>query len=162
MSSPTDELQPGEIVVLTVVRIENYGAYFSTPAGLESVLVLIPEISWNPESHPSAMLSIGETRRVSILRKVSESEYIGSLRVLEPGNPYVPLMQLKGGEELRAEVEIQIKDQVLLRLVEYPEVTAIAPCGEADRLEAGSEMLVVFRRVNQTPWAVEVDLKRLG
>jgi hypothetical protein len=155
---PECEFCDGEIVALRVERIEQYGVYCRRNASdPTSVLVLIPEISWERIPHPSLRVSVGETVDVLILRKAREHRYVGSMRLLDPCNPYAPFFSLAAGTHLRGTVDFRLEEHVWLRIDDFPNTEADAACS-SERLAIGSEVLCAFRYLNDRDWRVEVEL----
>lgn len=97
-------LQAGDVVDAVVCRIEQYGAYFKH--GNDSILVMIPDISWEPIRHPSAVLAVGDEVRMKILRfNPRDKVYVASIRELHPeSNPYLRIATLPAGSRLRGKV----------------------------------------------------------
>ncbi len=153
----------GEIAVLCVDRIEAYGACFKARSeDATSVLVLIPEIAWEPTRHRSLRLSLGEEREVLVLRRASATEYTGSLRRLEEENPYEELLAMSPGTELRGTVEASFGGYVFFSLDGHPHVDAHAPCAVGSSDSVGSSVRVRLLRVDTEDWRAECEIVAEG
>ena len=85
------QLEAGSVVEGTVTRIAEFGAFIEVLEGVEG-LCHVSELSWTARvSHPSELLSEGQTLNVKILTVEPESGRISlSLRALED-NPWATL-----------------------------------------------------------------------
>lgn len=63
----------GEVVTAEVTRVEAYGIYFRGPNATE-IIVLIPDVSTERIKNLNDYCSVGDLRRVRILKYVSEKK----------------------------------------------------------------------------------------
>lgn len=108
----------GEIVNATVSRIEPSGVTFEYEG--ESILVLLPELSWQPLPSTHDIFHLGDRARVRLLGYVPEAgQYLGSLRSAAPGEgPYQRLLSDGSASVYKAKVLGTFGSLVSLELTE--------------------------------------------
>ncbi|MDQ0396420.1 S1 RNA-binding domain-containing protein [Labrys monachus] len=79
-------LEEGQLVGVTVKRVEDYGAFADVDGANGAVgLILIVEISWTRVSHPTAFLSPGQRLQAKIIRISPDRSKVSlSLKALHP------------------------------------------------------------------------------
>jgi len=94
----------GDAVCATVIRVEPYGVYLQH--GEHEILVLVPELSWQPMANPAEKFSAGDRVRVKLLRYDSgEAIFIGSVRAVSiKESPYLQLATMEPGTRLTARI----------------------------------------------------------
>ena len=109
-------LEVGSTVEAEVKMVKPYGVYLEH-AGHE-ILVLIPEVSWNPTHNLEAAVRVGDRRKVYLLRYIyQKKQYAGSFRRLQPEeNPYRVLSRLPPGEVLPGRVGQLLGDEWTIHL----------------------------------------------
>ncbi len=77
-----DSLTAGQIIEVTVTRLEHYGAFcdFEGRTGL----ITLPEISWSITRHPGDRLTVGERLKVKVIMAPPGREFSASIRQVHP------------------------------------------------------------------------------
>jgi ribosomal protein S1 len=144
----------GAMIRATVTRVEPYGVYLAH--GPETVLVLLPEVSWSDSRPLAERIRPGEEYDVLVLRyNYRDRQIVGSIRRLHRSqNPYRQLARLEPGTVLRVRVVLLAGDEYTVELPNgawghVPRRQVPAPVKQGDPLD------VVIS-------AVEVDEGRLS
>jgi small subunit ribosomal protein S1 len=106
----------GSVIEARVARLEPYGAWLKHNG--ENVLVLIPELSWQPIRHPQQLVAVGDNVRVLVQRyNYKDRVIVGSVKALHPEqNPYRKLARLEPGTVLHGRVTLVTSDDVSVEL----------------------------------------------
>jgi ribosomal protein S1 len=109
-------IEIGSIIEAVVTRIEPYGVYLQHDG--ETVLVLIPEVAWQPVRDLRDKCQIGERLPVYVLRyNYVDRAVVGSFRRAHPeANPYRQLSRLAPGTVLPGRVKYLSKDGLTLEM----------------------------------------------
>lgn len=77
-----DSLTAGQIIEVTVTRLEHYGAFcdFEGRTGL----ITLPEISWSITRNPADRLTVGERLKVKVIMAPPGREFSASIRQVHP------------------------------------------------------------------------------
>jgi hypothetical protein len=103
----------GTVVNAQVTSIQRYGVHLQ--CGEDEILVLAPDVSWDPDVSIKELIQVGQSVPVRIIRWSSNDRtFVGSIRAADSGfNPY---SVISPGEIHEAEI-INIADTVVhLRL----------------------------------------------
>lgn len=94
----------GSVIEAVVTRVEHFGVFLKYDS--EEVVVLLPELSWEPMQDLRHAIHVGDRLSVLVLRyNYQKKQIVGSLRRLHPEkNPYRELARLVPGEVLHGVV----------------------------------------------------------
>src|SRR5437660_1171353 len=106
----------GSVIEAIVTRIEHYGVYLQHQG--ETVLVLIPEVAWQPVKDLKEAFHPGDRLKVYALRyNYVDRAIVGSFRRLHPEeNPYRALSRLEPATVLRGRVAHSYGDSLTVQL----------------------------------------------
>ena len=127
-------LTVGDIIEVTVTRLEQYGAWVD--CGGRTGLILIPEISWFRISHPADILAIGHRVRAKVLVVSDDGQFSASIKAVNPElDPWHDPSTFAVGTVLAGRVMlvaeygcfVELKPEVwgLLRRKNWPEPMAV-------------------------------------
>lgn len=87
-----------QVVLAQVTRVEAYGVYFSVED--DTILVLLPELSWAPVVEPRDAFPVGSKHQVLVTRYVPTQKcYVSSIVALDvANNPYLAMSQAPDAE----------------------------------------------------------------
>jgi ribosomal protein S1 len=139
----------GSIIQAQVERIEVYGLFLKH--GDETVVVLLPEVSWLDKRDLRDRVRVGEVFDVYVLRyNYVNKQIVGSIRRAHPElNPYRALSRLPPGEAFCGKVVQISNDRVAVKL-------ANGATGKIPRYRLSAD-LEVGAAVEVTIAALEVD-----
>ncbi|ETW97606.1 MAG: hypothetical protein ETSY1_22025 [Candidatus Entotheonella factor] len=147
-----------DIVSATIVELKPYGMYLKSDS--DQILVLLPEISWEPLRDLKQIYSEGDIISVKMLEFIPTEElYKGSIRQLRPeDNPYNQLLRFKN-KVMQGMIKGIYSDDVTVALPHN--VWGHIPIDEIDeRLKVGDEIFVRVKSVD--PEQCELKLTFAG
>ncbi len=141
-------LKKDDVVEGIVERVEHYGIYLTH--GTDNILVLIPEVSWEPIRDLSAVYKIGDNVSVKVMGyNEKDCLHSGSIKWLSPEkNPYKIIKEssvekyvgiVKGVYESDREVSVALKNHAW---------GDVAFDGFAETLMPGDKVLVKVEHVD--------------
>src|SRR5438128_2199732 len=106
----------GSIIRAQVERIEPYGLFLR--CGKETVVVLVPEVSWVDNRELHERVKVGDHFDVQVIRyNYEKKQVVGSIRRLHPEeNPYRRLSRLEPGTIVRGRVSAVSDEDATIEL----------------------------------------------
>ena len=156
--SEAKRLKSGDAVTATVQRVERFGVFLEHEG--EQILVLVPELSWQPLPDPAQRFAVGDQVQVRILRHVPEHrQFIGSIRVLSmEDSPYAHLAAALPGTRFAGQVQGMFGGNVSI-IVTEPRALGYASAERAPAgLKAGDLVEVVVKSVDVESSEVELEV----
>jgi small subunit ribosomal protein S1 len=117
-----DSLTAGQIIEVTVTRLEHYGAFcdFEGRTGL----ITLPEISWSITRHPGDRLTVGERLKVKVIMAPPGREFSASIRQVHPErDPWIDPSRFRVGSIHEGKVTQVLDYGYFIEL--YPDVRGL-------------------------------------
>lgn len=161
-----EELQIGETLTGTVVRLTDYGAFVDL--GSVTGLLHVSELSWEHVEHPADELEIGQEVKVVILDVDRQRERISLSRKQLLPDPFEQFAkQFQEGEVVVGEVTDLVDFGAFVRLptgvegLVHTSEMGIGPDGSpADVVESGQEVVVLITSIERDRQRIGLSLSR--